>query len=288
MARRKAWAVTILRAVNPDGTPIWPEGGGIEDYRRLWQSGGAAMFNAVFQQDPSGLAGEVFHPEWFRYYAPADFVSKPSRFGEAGLPASELLARGLIQAILPTDEKLGSAQGHDLAISKKEAADYYARVNMLSSRAGDLYVQDAYQDRLTTKKMLYDMADAAHRRFKAKVVGVPEEVLEDALLELAAILKVGSLIPWKPIPHEGLDKVTRARPLAAKYENGQVYHLYGARWLSWFEPQMTAFPGGAHDDAVDAAAVCHEAISAFRPGDWAKAAALMEEIRKPNQYANLG
>lgn len=49
----------------------------------------------------------------------------------------------------------------------------------------------------------------------------------------------------------GKDKVTRATPVSAKAEAGDMKVVRGA-WLSEFWNELEAFPDGAHDDIVDA------------------------------------
>jgi len=56
----------------------------------------------------------------------------------------------------------------------------------------------------------------------------------------------------RPAPASG-SKVARAQPLAARAEAGQVYILNGP-WVTGFLDEAEAFPEGAHDDQVDAAA----------------------------------
>jgi hypothetical protein len=59
-------------------------------------------------------------------------------------------------------------------------------------------------------------------------------------------------LPAVPV-HPDRDKVTRARPLAARYEAGKVYHLRSAPGLADYDEELVAFPNGRHDDQVDAA-----------------------------------
>ena len=53
--------------------------------------------------------------------------------------------------------------------------------------------------------------------------------------------------------HPDRDKVTRALPVAARYEAGKVFHLRGAPGIAELEAELVAFPIGEHDDLVDAA-----------------------------------
>ena len=50
---------------------------------------------------------------------------------------------------------------------------------------------------------------------------------------------------------KGLDKVTRAMPMSAKYESGKVYHNSSMDYLRDFEEELTAFDEGQNDDMVD-------------------------------------
>jgi predicted phage terminase large subunit-like protein len=60
------------------------------------------------------------------------------------------------------------------------------------------------------------------------------------------------------------DKVTRAQPLALRYEQGLVFH---EQLPSWFEDELLAFPQGVHDDAVDAAVYAYQAVMSMRGRD---------------------
>ena len=47
------------------------------------------------------------------------------------------------------------------------------------------------------------------------------------------------------------DKVTRALPLAARMESGDVFLLIDTHWLPEVEREIMTFPAGAHDDIID-------------------------------------
>jgi predicted phage terminase large subunit-like protein len=52
--------------------------------------------------------------------------------------------------------------------------------------------------------------------------------------------------------HPDRDKVTRALPVAARYEAGTVFHQRGAPGIDMLEQEQISFPNGEHDDLVDA------------------------------------
>jgi predicted phage terminase large subunit-like protein len=277
---RKPWNITILRALNPNGSLLWPDYWDLATMRDLYWSGGSASFLATYMQDPSGLAGAVFNPDWFQYFAPAGYVD------ENGVGAVDLVKRGIIQRVLPTDEVLGSAMGVDLAVGDKESADYYGRFHTLSSRAGDVYVIDVYQGHLSTGDLLDDIA-MARTKHHVRAIGVAEDLMEktlSGLFKTAARIPNGpryAQLPWVPVPHKGLDKVTRARAFALKYEQHRVYHLYGARWLTMWESQAAGFPGTAHDDMVDAAVCCDWVMGQYDPRDAGTLAELAADLANP-------
>jgi predicted phage terminase large subunit-like protein len=47
------------------------------------------------------------------------------------------------------------------------------------------------------------------------------------------------------------DKLARAIPLIARYEQGLVYHDPSGV-PAWYRDELLAFPAGEHDDGVDA------------------------------------
>lgn len=56
------------------------------------------------------------------------------------------------------------------------------------------------------------------------------------------------------------DKVTRAIPLSTRAQHGEVRLVRGP-WISSFLDEAVSFPGGAHDDQVDAAAGAYQRIA---------------------------
>jgi predicted phage terminase large subunit-like protein len=48
-----------------------------------------------------------------------------------------------------------------------------------------------------------------------------------------------------------LEKIQRAGPVSAMYQNGKVWHRFGAPWLSRFQDELLMFPSGTYNDQVD-------------------------------------
>ena len=136
--------------------------------------------------------------------------------------------------------------GVDLASSEKERADYTARVTSAEDDDGNFYVLSVARDKRETHHaefvndgwMAYpdmSLVICESQQFQSTLI---QEVMRD----------------YPRIPIEGkksdVDKVTRARAVAAKYEAHRVFHR---RTLqdSDFERELLSFPKG-HDDMVDA------------------------------------
>lgn len=276
----RPWRVSLLRAINPDGSLLWPEVANLEEYQAIWESGGHAYFQAIWMQDPSGLAGEVFNPEWFQDFAmPYTTAEQPSTVNPGRmvtLRAAEMLREGLVQAILPDIRELESLQAHDLAIKQKETSDFYARVNGYVGRDGALYVHEVRQARLSDLKMIEDMV-LAGTKYRCRAIGIESTGFQSLLFQQASREHP---LPFIELDAAGRDKVLRARPLADHFERRKVFLLYGARWNAMLRYQLMEFPGGAHDDLTDALAYMFEMSLGYSPGQLAALASAQEELRK--------
>lgn len=278
--RGRPWNVTTMRALYPDGSLLWDAPGRLQEYRDYYQSEGGAAFAAIFMQDPSALAGDVFNPEWFRYWLPP-----PADATEAER-VRQLQEVGEVDKILPAPTSISRGMGIDLAVSKKDTADYYARVSGWVSVEGDLFIDSVRRARLPVLKIIEEvMAQGGYdkRNPRAKVIGINEDLMEQVVLEVLPLIKGAGKMPWVPVPHESQDKVIRARPLAARYENGKVFHRYGAPWLQGFEAELASFPGGPFDDQVDAAVALWEVLSDYQPSDWKQLLELNKSMRQEPQ-----
>ena len=203
------------------GQPLWPEQYGLEALENIRATIGEREFNALYQQRPSPLEGALFRRDWI---------------GRQVVPRSGTRI----------------AMGVDLALSTKEGADYTALVVMARDEFGKLYVLDAARERVdfpSALRLIRNMAD----KWNPKAIAI-EQVAFQAVV-------VQELLRNTTLPIRGVtpdkDKVTRAQPLALRYEQGLVHH---AQLPSWFEDELLAFPQSKHDDAVDALVYAYQAV----------------------------
>ncbi len=217
----KGWQLITRQALTetPDGyESYWPEHWPVETLLQKRIDLGSALFSCAYQNDISGLmAGNVFRREYFQYFD-----------------------------MLDPEKRYTIRMGVDLASSEKERADYTARVTVAEDDDGNFYVLSVARDKRETHHaefiqdgwMAYpamSLVICESQQFQSTLV---QEVMRD----------------YPRIPIEGkksdVDKVTRARAVAAKYEAHKIFHRRTLRDGD-FERELLSFPKG-HDDMVDA------------------------------------
>jgi predicted phage terminase large subunit-like protein len=241
------------QALSEEGVALWPERWPAAKLAAKRDAMGSTLFNLQYQNDPSGMGGNVFRREWYR-----DVDTLPPGSRRAGM---------------------------DLASSEKERSDYTAVVEWWEDAENNLYAIGAYQARLDEGHRLWltgvdddgEIPPGNERnllsgpRFlwpcellppSAAIAGHHQKAPRPlTTLKIEAVTFqstfVRELLAKTRLPasavHPDKDKVTRARTLAARMEAGKVFFLRGAPGIEMLKAQMTAFPNGEHDDLVDAA-----------------------------------
>jgi predicted phage terminase large subunit-like protein len=217
----KGWRSVVRSALIEDenGEPAsyWPEHWPVEKLLDVKRELGTALFSCAFQNDISGLmAGNLFRRP-FRYFD-----------------------------VLDPDKTYTVRMGIDLASSERERADFTARVTVAEDDEGNFYVLSAYRDKRETHHA--EFVNDGWMAFPHMAL----VIVENQQFQSTLIQEVMRDFPRIPIQgkRSDVDKVTRARAVAAKYEGGKVYHSSMLR-NSEFEGELVSFPKG-HDDFVDA------------------------------------
>jgi len=256
---RRGWPALTRKATAQDGSALWPAYWSAERLAAKRAEIGSAIFDLQYQNDPSGMGGNIFKRQWFSW---VDSVPAGSR-----------------------------RVGLDLAASKNERSDYTAAVEVVEDRLENaLYVVGAFAARLDEghRRWLTGREDdgtyietvganppGPRLLWPIKMLppgfagaaGYPEVPRLLTALNIEATAHQSTFVremlgqtrlPAIPV-YPDADKVTRARTLAARFEGRKVFFLRGGPGLGTgptdpgeFPRQLLAFPNGDHDDLVDA------------------------------------
>ncbi len=145
----------------------------------------------------------------------------------------------------PPPEALRITQGVDLAISTRDDADYTAIVTAGRDSEGRIWVLDAVRARATFHQVLQLVQSQASRW---SPVSIAIEAVQYQAAVVQELLRTTSLPVMAVRPDR--DKLTRALPLIARYEQGLVWHA--PNLPREFEEELLSFPQGEYDDQVDA------------------------------------
>jgi predicted phage terminase large subunit-like protein len=222
------WKSHVVSALTEDEAgqlvSYWPEYWPVERLLREKEEMGSALFACSYQNDISGLLeGNVFK-------GPFDHFD-----------------------VLPPSHAYSLRMGVDLASSVRERADFTARTTTAEDvcqndcpQKGDFFVLSAYRDKRESHH-----AEFIHDGWLAfPNIGIV--IVESQQFQSTLVQDVMETYPRIPIEGKkaDVDKVTRARAVAAKYEAHKVHHHISLRG-SAFEIELLSFPKG-HDDFVDA------------------------------------
>lgn len=234
MQQRNDWRVICLPALaeadqRPDyewrapGEALWParyDAAELNDRRRKMS---AYMFEALYQQRPVVAEGNLF---------------KRAR-----------LTDGLI-SILPAD-LTDRVRFWDLALSSDTRADYTVGALMGRTREGRYVVLDVARFQADWDEVVPRIATQAQLDGPGVRVGV-----ESSFYQTAAVKKLCQRpdlhhYAIRGIPTGGRDKLTRALPFLSRVGEGLVSWMRSS-WTEGAFDELCAFPGGPHDDQVDA------------------------------------
>lgn len=214
-----------------EGELLWPDRVGEKELTELKRRLGPSGYAGQFQQRPVPAGGAMFRAEWL------------SVVDEA--PPLKQVARGWDKAA--TEEAVG------------RDPDWTAGVKIGIDAIGDYYILDARRTRasamgvetfvaVTASADGVDVAIRGEQEPGSSGKGEAERYVRDVLRGYNA----------KFIPSTG-DKTLRAAPLSSAAEGGRVKLVRG-NWNDAFIDEAIAFPKGAHDDQIDAAANAFAAL----------------------------
>lgn len=220
------WAVVYQKAINDDGSLLFPERLTREflDAQRKMQ--GSYIYAHQYQNEIIPSEDQDFKKEWLVYY----------------------------EALPQTTYTFAFV---DPAISLEPGADYTAFVVVDVGIDNSWYVRVARRQRITatqTIKLIFDLANI----YKCKMIGVETVAYQKALEHFLhdEMRKRRVTIPVHPVNRgPNVSKAMRIRSLVPRFEWQRIQLKPGLHDL---EDELHKFPRGSYDDILDALASIEE------------------------------
>jgi predicted phage terminase large subunit-like protein len=201
------------------GELLWPQRFGpeqIEDAKRML---GSYAYSAQFQQQPAPPGGGMLKKSWFRFYTE--------------VPA------GLTNHMLSLDCAFKETQTSDFVVCQCWA-----------KKGADRFLLDQFRKRTDFVGTVQALKMMAARWPEASLKLVESKANGDAVIS-SLKHEISGIVPFNPRE----SKEARVSAIAPQVEAGNVYipHPSIAPWIDDdFLLEVTSFPVGANDDAVDA------------------------------------
>ena len=225
------WEHVTLPAIQPDGTALWPAKHDIATLRAM-EKANPYVFAGQYMQRPAPLAGGEFKPDTI----------------------------GTIDA-LPIGTRF--VRAWDLAGTAGDG-DFTAGALLGMTPEGQVVIADMVCVQESPEVVEATIKATAQRDGTGVSVYIPQDPGQAGKAQLRSLIRLlaGFSASGKPVTG---DKVTRARPLAAQVNIGNVVMLRGG-WNQAMVTEMRNFPNGAHDDMVDALSLAFDALTDNRLG----------------------
>lgn len=211
------WEHVCLSAIQDDGSALWPDKHSINDLRRMEQAS-PYVFAGQYRQRPAPPEGGIIKP---------DNIS-------------------IVQAI-PAGTHL--LRGWDFAASEKDG-DFTAGGQLGVMPDGRWIICDMVRFQGGPHKVEAALVNTAKRDGDTCKISIPQDPGQAGKSQTAYFTKALAGFSVMSSPESG-NKITRAEPLAAQINVGNVVMLKG-EWNTALINEMRMFPNGKYDDQIDA------------------------------------
>ena len=203
---------------------------------------GSRRYAGQFQQQPAPAEGAMLKRHWWNYWQPRG----------ANLPPVPVkLPNGTTEVRKPVDlpdQFQQEIQSWDMSFKGTNDADFVVG-QVHAARGADRFLLYQVRGRMDFPQTLLAVRQLSALHLKALLKLVEDTANGPAVIQ-SLQHEIGGLIPVKP---DG-GKVSRATAASPLLESGNWYlpHPKLFPWVDEFINECAAFPGGAHDDQVDA------------------------------------
>jgi predicted phage terminase large subunit-like protein len=203
---------------------------------------GSYLFSQEYEAKFVELSGGMFQQDWFKRFTMEDTTV----LNDEGFYEERTY-------IVTEDERVNDSSIRkiatvDLATSTKEQADFTVVTITGVTPKGKVLVYEVYRKRLEAPDII-PVLKRYLDKYNLDYIGIEKAGFQLALIQIAR--REG--LPVKELKADR-DKVSRAMPLSARMEGGQVYFLSSGLWFDDLQRELLQFPEGEHDDQVDSLA----------------------------------
>lgn len=209
------------------GQALWPERYPFEELMKIKKDIGTFEWEALYQQRPHILSGNLFKQKYFQYYD-----------------------------TLPLNLRI--YQTVDLAISTKTEADYFVILTFGLDKDSNIYIMDLFMDKLEFLQQV-ESIKRNYGKWKPISIGIESVAYQQAMYQMFR----NTIFPVRKITPVS-DKYTRAMKITPYFENGKVFINRNLPNRDIFETQLLRFPNGKNDDIVDTVSYIFEMITSMR------------------------
>jgi predicted phage terminase large subunit-like protein len=233
MLIEREWEGLILPAIAPRDTLIQ-----IGNFKYLWKEGeplqareslelledqkrqmSPAAYAAQYDQNPVPEAGNMLKRDWLKWYEP-----RPVRHSGDQI-----------------------VQSWDTAVKVKDTSDYSVCLTFLVRNNNEYYLLDVWRRKVQFPELCAAVTSlAAH--LKPNAILIEEQANGSPVIDQCRRNGLTGVIGRRTV----VDKKTRMNGETAKLEAGSLILPKSAPWLDDFLLEFVAFPGGKHDDQIDA------------------------------------
>jgi len=207
------------------GEALHPERYDEKALRKIKRTLAPRDWSALYQQNPQVEEGAYFQKKYFKFWK-----TKPDFL--------DIYCAG------------------DLAISKKEHADYTVFYVVGKDHDGNVYFLDEYRGRWDANEIVEKIFEI-HRLWKPRKFGLEKGQISltlDGFIQRRKREESLYDLHIEELPPGKQDKELRARTIQGLMSLGQVWWPEGALWVDEAMNELLRFPAGVKDDRVDAAA----------------------------------
>lgn len=223
------WPHDVKKALNDKGEPLWPEYWTREKLEDRRNQVGSIIFNCQYQNDPTGMEGDLLKSEWLHEWTVAP---NSSCIRYAGVDPA--LGEGDLQSVAT------------LCVDKQ---------------TGQAYLEDVYAERTSFPEFLKKIQHLHVLHDYAKIF-----IEANAFQKVLTFLQELSGLPMVT-SQTVKNKEERFIPMSSHFESKRILvnpllNMRSEFWMEWVQ-----FPRGQHDDALDSVEiVTRETVGKHRQG----------------------